>query len=562
MKIFGKMLISFGIVILLFLVLNIFNLKQSDKLKDNGDDLKTYGIEPSIELANIVRLSENTRVQMLSALAFKNVDATVTALNDLDEIQSKVSTFKESILTQNLKNATADFNQKWLLFDERVRINEQLMRAGDWEAAAEGLKIGGPLFNDAMKAYDVLEDAHIAEMDVITNNNEKVYSRIIYVSIVLMIIASVIALLIAFFFSRQFKHRLSLVVNRAKAIANGDLSMPHIETKGKDEISEVAINLNHMQDALINVVSQANDSSQQVSASAEQLSATTQQNMAAAESIANISQSNVESSNTQLENLTQITNSLSDMDSTLQLIAQNGIEMDTLSRATFEKTHYGAQAIKDINDQILTIVESSKETEIAVKNLNNKSQEIGNIVGMITQIADQTNLLALNAAIEAARAGEAGNGFAVVADEVKKLAQQSRDSAEQIFNMVSVIQEDISGVITSIHVESERVNAGLEKSQEVNVVFSEIESMVENVTENAVSLNESIESIAGISRSILENTEEVNGLANETLKDAKSSNRASETQLSSIEEIAAASESLADLSEQLQAVISHFKIGK
>jgi len=560
MKIFGKMLVSFVAVILLFIALNVFNISQSSELKSNGDYLNTNGVEPSIELTAIAGLTENTRVQMLSALAFKNIDATATALTNLEDIQKEVATLNKQVLASDVSMAITNFNEKWMLFDERVRTNVELMQDGNWEKAAEGIKLGGDLFKSAMEAFDALEATQVKEINTIVDNNEKVYSSILTVSISLIIITSIIAIAIAFIFSRQIVRRLSLVSSRAKTIAEGDLSMVHIDAKGKDEIKDLAENLNQMQDALIKIVSEAHDTSQQVSASAEQLSATTQQNMAAAESIAVISQSNVESANTQLANLTQITSSLTNMDSTLQSIAQNGTEMDLLSRRTFEKTQYGSQVVHAINEQIESISSSSKETEVAVKSLNDKSKEIGNIISMITQIADQTNLLALNATIEAARAGEMGKGFAVVADEVKKLAEQSRNSADQIFNMVNEIQDDIQSVIKSIYAESECVNTGLVKSKEVNAVFSEIEGLVGTVTENAESLNDSINSIAGISRNILDNTQEVHTLANETLKDAKSSNRATETQLGSIEEIAAASVSLADLSEQLQGVILHFKI--
>lgn len=138
MKIFGKMLVSFGVVIVLFLALSIFNITQSSKLKSNGDDLNTNGLDPSVELMAIAGLTENTRVQMLSALAFKNIDATKTALTNLDEIQAKVETLNETVQKSNIKDSIATFNEKWLLFDERVRKNEQLMSKGDWKGAEEG----------------------------------------------------------------------------------------------------------------------------------------------------------------------------------------------------------------------------------------------------------------------------------------------------------------------------------------------------------------------------------------------------------------------------------------
>ena len=557
-KIFGKMLLSFGIVILLFLTLNIFNISQSSKLESNGDYLNTNGVKPSIELMAIAGLTENTRVQMLSALTYKNIDATTPALTNLDDIQTKVANFNKTILTSDLSKATATFNEKWLLFDERVRKNVELMRLEKWEAASYGLKKGGILYNDAMAAFEELEIAQVKETNTIVTNNEKVYSRILYVSIGLIIITSIIAIGIAFVFSRHMVLRLKLVSNRAKAIAGGNLSMTHIDVKGKDEIKDLAENLNVMQDELIQIVSKAHDSSQKVSASAEQLFATTKQNMADAESIAVISQSNVESANIQLVNLTKIKSYLTNMDKNLQSIAQNGVEMDLLSQTTFEKMHYGVRVMHDINKQIEFISASSKETEKAVERLKDKSHEVGNMIRVITQIADQTSTLALSAEPPA---NKIGNGNTVV-DEIKKLVQQSRNSAEHVSTMADEIQKDIQGVLQSIRTESECVNTGLLKSQEVKAVFGDIEGMVGAVNENAELLNASIKTIAGISHRILENTQEVHKIANVTLKDAMSSNRVSETLLGSIDEITEASVSLANLAEQLQAVIYHFKIAK
>src|SRR5659263_201899 len=98
------------------------------------------------------------------------------------------------------------------------------------------------------------------------------------------------------------------------------------------------------------------------------------------------------------------------------------------------------QKSNDLMNKIKDIQNSVNKSALVIKNLDSNSEKIGEIVGVITNIADQTNLLALNAAIEAARAGEHGRGFAVVANEVKKLAEESRISANKITELIKDIQ--------------------------------------------------------------------------------------------------------------------------
>ena len=560
MKLFSKFLVAFGLVITLFLGLAAFMLMQSNTLSENANGLYENGVKPSTDLISIGQLTESTRVNMVTALAFENVAATENALANLDALQNVGAVYREHAGSAELEALYDDFNAKWLLFDERVRTNEQLMRAGDWVAAREGIQLGKPLFEDAQAAFGTLNTAHEEAMASIKEQSEKTASSTFLTSVIFTVIATIFAVGLAFLFSRDLVKRLQVVSERAANIAAGDLTESATAVRGKDEIAEVAHNLNEMQRALRTVVCEAADMSQQVSASAEQLSATTQQSMAAAESVASLSVASLESANAQMTSLVEISDSLKAMDTSVQSIADRGHQMDLLSHDTFAMTKSGAQAVNAVNEQIQSIAESSEQTEEAVKSLKEKSQEISNIVNMITEIADQTNLLSLNAAIEAARAGEAGKGFAVVADEVRKLADQSRQSATKIFGMVHEIQRDIQDVIESIHEETNRVQQGLVKSKEVNVVFTEIEQMVGQVSQNAVDINEAITSIADVNKVIVANTTDIQGLATTTLHSAQNSNNATETQLGSIEEITAASEALASLSEDLQRTINHFKL--
>jgi methyl-accepting chemotaxis protein len=125
---------------------------------------------------------------------------------------------------------------------------------------------------------------------------------------------------------------------------------------------------------------------------------------------------------------------------------------------------------------------TAKESSRIIETLGGRSQEIGNIINVIDDIADQTNLLALNAAIEAARAGEQGRGFAVVADEVRKLAEKTMKATKEIGGMIKAMQDETKKAIASMQNEVAAVTSGVKLAQEAGGALKEIVARVDVVT--------------------------------------------------------------------------------
>jgi methyl-accepting chemotaxis protein len=151
----------------------------------------------------------------------------------------------------------------------------------------------------------------------------------------------------------------------------------------------------------------------------------------------------------QVAGIEQISSSIMEMSQTSNVVAKNAEHTMKMSEKTVKEAQIGGESVKRTLEGILKLETAVKETEKKVIKLDKSSEEIGDIVKTIEEIAGQTNLLALNAAIEAAHAGEAGKGFAVVADEIRKLAEQSNTQGKAINASLQNLEESISGVSDS-----------------------------------------------------------------------------------------------------------------
>jgi twitching motility protein PilJ len=189
--------------------------------------------------------------------------------------------------------------------------------------------------------------------------------------------------------------------------------------------------------------------------------------------------------------------------SSIEEVSGNAERAADVARHSVDVAHKGGDAVRRTIDGMNTIRETIQDTSKRIKRLGESSQEISNIVELISDIAEQTNILALNASIQASMAGEAGRGFAVVADEVQRLAERAANATKQIEVLVRTIQTDTNEAVVSMERSTTDVVGGALLAEnagaallEIEQVSNQIASLVQNISASARGQSSAAQNIA------------------------------------------------------------------
>ena len=248
-------------------------------------------------------------------------------------------------------------------------------------------------------------------------------------------------------------------------LADGDLRS--YATVSEDFTGAIADSINFAIDQLRDLVSRITETSQEVA----QYTANTQ----------GITNQLAEASEHQAQEIAGASAAINEMAMSIDQVSSNAEESAVVAERSVKIAANGADVVNRSIEGMDTIREQIQETSKRIKRLGESSQEIGNIVALINDIADQTNILALNAAIQASMAGEAGRGFAVVADEVQRLAERSASATKQIEGLVKTIQTDTNEAVISMEQTTSEVVRGANLSKDAGVALDEIQTVSSNL---------------------------------------------------------------------------------
>jgi methyl-accepting chemotaxis protein len=345
------------------------------------------------------------------------------------------------------------------------------------------------------------------------------------------VVSVIVGLLAAIYLIRNFTTRINRVANAMGRIADGDLST-QLKIYANDEIGELGKSINRMQTSISAMITSINNTASQVASSANILNV--------------VSEQSATNSDMMTAQTGTVATACEEMVATSSGIAQSCNMAAESSRQGSNLATDGAYVVQETVNGMNRIAERVKETAATLEKLGSRSDQIGEIVGTIEDIADQTNLLALNAAIEAARAGEQGRGFAVVADEVRALAERTTKATKEIAQMIKAIQNETTSAVAAMEEGVNEVERGTRDAAKSGTALDDILNQI-----NAVSME--INQIATAAEEQTATTTEINNNLQQIAEVVQMSG-------SSSNETASAAKDLMTLAEEMHRLVGRFTL--
>jgi len=433
--------------------------------------------------------------------------------------KTKTEYWKKNIHTDTMSGA----------FQEVIKSNEDFYHIYNKDfvpAIKLGAIAGAKPLGDLTNAYEVNKLRVNALVDELTKESAKTNisssSLMKTILIALALLGLLILALIWFFGMRQAKTIDSAVMmlesdgqqnqmavlnllDEMGDLADGDLT---VRAEVRENITgAIADSINYTIDSLRDLVTGINRASEQVNTATGQAQATSVSLLSAAEK--------------QSSQITETTEAVNNMTRSILQVSTNASQASQVAQRSLQAATQGSQAVQNTIAGMNGIREQIQETSKRIKRLGESSQEIGEIVELISDITEQTNILALNAAIQAASAGEAGRGFTVVAEEVQRLAERSSEATKQIGAIVKTIQTDTHSAVAAMEKSTEGVVEGARLSDAAGKALTEIETVSNSLARLIQSISTATEAQTQVASTVTKNMQQIQEITSQTTEGTK-----------------------------------------
>ena len=557
-----KLFLVFGVLIAIFFANGLYTGYSLSSINNGALRIATdhlSGVLAGVESSRTLSDYRQGEYAVVTATTLPNrIHAAQDIMKKADQLDISFDTIEPAV-APDVRDEFNDMRGTWEKYKQNTKEIIKLSKDGKKDEAVKLLDQSNSQYLDMTNKLNRVVDSskdfiHKESADASTKYEQTKWTLIICILFVVVLSA-----FMAFYLSSSIMQSIRYLMNVSKEVAAGNLTVEAV-AKTQDEFGELTAAYGDTIKNLRSLIQNIQQTSEEVSTFATQLTENASQSAQATQQVA-VSITNVAgNTSVQGESVSKSLVDIQEMSESLHGFQDKASSSADAARNVENIAADGKTAIAGAVEQMAEIADSVTDSAEVIRQLAERSGEIGQISVTISGIAEQTNLLSLNAAIEAARAGDAGRGFAVVADEVRKLAEESNTAAQKISALISTIQKDTEQAVLRMQKGTDDVKSGREVVSKAGSAFETISAAVSNLTHHADEILMEARKSSAKAKELVEVMEGINKSGHDVASETQSVSAATEEQSAAMDEVAGASRNLAGLAEELSESVAKFKI--